>query len=77
MMSMYHDLLEIHRRPACFECYTAPELWTDKHTSSSMLALHLDGSIDVSSRNTELLDRSAAWIISRFGLGEGGQTAYI
>jgi 2-polyprenyl-3-methyl-5-hydroxy-6-metoxy-1,4-benzoquinol methylase len=34
-----------------------------------MLACHLDGSSDVSSRNTAFIDRSAAWITARFGLG--------
>lgn len=33
-----------------------------------MLALHLDSSVDMASRKSEFLDRSAAWIISRFGL---------
>jgi 2-polyprenyl-3-methyl-5-hydroxy-6-metoxy-1,4-benzoquinol methylase len=72
---VYRDLQEINRRPACFEHYTAAELWTDRHTSSRMLAFHLNGSLDVSSRRTEFIDRSAAWIISRFGLAEGTAVA--
>jgi SAM-dependent methyltransferase len=68
---MYRHLREINRRPACFEQYTAADLWTDEHTSSKMRAFHLNGSIDVSSRKTEFIDRSAAWIISRFDLAEG------
>jgi 2-polyprenyl-3-methyl-5-hydroxy-6-metoxy-1,4-benzoquinol methylase len=71
----YPHLREINRRPACFEHYTAADLWTDEHTSSKMLAFHLDGSIDVSSRKTEFIDRSAAWLISRFGLAEGRAVA--
>jgi len=74
-VTMYDELEEIHRRPACFSQYTAAELWTDEHVSSKMLALHLDGAVDVSSRKTEFIDRSAAWIISRFGLGEGKAAA--
>jgi SAM-dependent methyltransferase len=35
-----------------------------------MLAFHIDGSIDVSSRNTEFIDRSVRWIVSRFDLDE-------
>jgi SAM-dependent methyltransferase len=72
---MYRDLEEINRRPACFGHYTAADLWTDEHTSSKMLAFHLNGSIDVSSRKTEFIDRSAAWMISRFGLAEGKAVA--
>jgi 2-polyprenyl-3-methyl-5-hydroxy-6-metoxy-1,4-benzoquinol methylase len=72
---MYRHLREINHRPRPFEHYSAAELWTDEHTSSEMLAYHLDGSVDVSSRKTEFIDRSAAWIISRFGLGEGKSVA--
>jgi SAM-dependent methyltransferase len=64
-------LREINRRPACFEHYTAADLWTDEHTSSKMLAFHLHGSTDVSSRKTEFIDRSVAWLIACFGLAEG------
>ncbi|MDJ0761441.1 MAG: methyltransferase domain-containing protein [Myxococcota bacterium] len=68
---MYQDLEEINRRPTPFSCYTAADLWTDRHTSSKMLAYHLDGTIDISSRKTAFIDRSAAWIASRFELGKG------
>lgn len=67
-MNIYAQLQEINRRPAPFEQYTAAELWTDEHTSSRMLDHHLDGSSDVSSRNTEFIERSVAWIVRRFGL---------
>jgi SAM-dependent methyltransferase len=72
---MYKDLVEINRRPACFGHYTAAELWTDEHTSARMLAFHLDGTLDVSSRKTTFIDRSAAFIVSRFGLGRGKAVA--
>ncbi len=72
---MYRELQEINRRPAPFEHYTAPDLWTDEHTSARMLALHLDGTVDVASRKTAFIERSAAWIVSRFGLGEGRRVA--
>ena len=68
--NMYLQLQEINRRPAPFEHYTGAELWTDEHTSSRMLNHHLNGSSDVSSRNTEFIEKSAAWIIRRFGLAE-------
>jgi cyclopropane fatty-acyl-phospholipid synthase-like methyltransferase len=71
MTGIYQSLREINRRPTCFERTTAADLWTDEHISSRMLALHLDGSVDVSSRRTDFLDRSAAWMIDRFGLGPG------
>jgi 2-polyprenyl-3-methyl-5-hydroxy-6-metoxy-1,4-benzoquinol methylase len=72
---MYRDLEEIHSRPEPFSCYTAAELWTDDHTSKKMLEFHLDGSIDVSSRKTDFIDRSAAWIANRFTLSAGKSVA--
>ena len=74
-MSTYLRLREINRRPAPFEHYTAAELWTDEHTSSKMLEHHLDGSIDVSSRNAKFIERSVAWIVRRFGLAENKSVA--
>jgi 2-polyprenyl-3-methyl-5-hydroxy-6-metoxy-1,4-benzoquinol methylase len=70
-VSLHSRLREINRRPAPFERYTAPELWTDEHISSQMLGHHLDGSSDVSSRRTEFIERSAAWIVQHFGLSRG------
>ena len=51
-----------------FSVYTARELWTDEHISARMLAYHLDGTVDISSRKTEFIDRSVTWIATRFGL---------
>ena len=72
---MFRQLQEINRRPAPFEHYTAADLWTDEHTSAKMLQYHLDGSVDLSSRKTDFLDRSARWIIDRFSLAEGRRVA--
>ena len=72
---MYRELQDINKRPACFELYTAADLWTDEHTSSRMLQFHLNGSIDVASRKMAFIDRSVAWMVSRFGLGEGKAVA--
>jgi len=74
-MPLYLQLQEVNRRPAPFEHYTADELWTDEHTSSRMLHHHLDRSSDVSSRNTEFIEKSAAWIVRRFGLAEDRSVA--
>jgi len=74
-VSLYSQLQEIRRRPAPFERYTAPELWTDEHVSSRMLAHHLDGTSDVSSRRTEFIEESAAWIVRHFSLSEGASVA--
>jgi SAM-dependent methyltransferase len=65
---IFPDLESIHSRPKPFEFYTAEDLWTDEHTSARMLAHHLDGDVDISSRRTAFIDRSAEWIHSRFGL---------
>ncbi len=67
---MFQQLQEISHRPASFEHYTAADLWTDPYTSSKMLEYHLNGSVDLSSRKAEFIDRSADWIVSRFGLNE-------
>ena len=72
---MYRELKEIHSRPEPFSCYTAGELWTDEYTSERMLEFHLDGSIDVSSRKTDFIDRSAAWISDHFELSPGRSIA--
>ena len=56
-------------RPAPFSRYTAEELWTDDHTSARMLAFHLDATGDIASRNAAFIDRSVAWIVSRFAVG--------
>ena len=72
---MFRQLQEINTRPAPFEYYTAADLWTDKHTSSRMLAFHLNGSIDISSRKMNFIDKSARWITSRFGLNQNKSVA--
>ena len=72
---MFKELREINSRPAPFEFYTADELWTNKHTAEQMLQYHLNESIDVSSRKAEFIDRSVAWIASRFGLDNTTEVA--
>ena len=72
---MFKELKEINSRPAPFEFYTADELWTNKHTAEQMLQYHLNESIDVSSRKAEFIDRSVAWIASRFGLDNTTEVA--
>jgi len=72
---MFRQLQEINARPAPFEHYTAADLWTDEHTSKRMLAYHLDGSSDFSSRRHDFIDRSVRWIVSRFELDETKRVA--
>ncbi len=74
-MDLFRQLEEINRRPACFARYTAADLWTDEYTSAQMLSFHLDGAVDISSRKTVFIERSAAWMIARFGLGAGKAVA--
>ncbi len=40
-----------------------------------MLAWHLDGANDISSRNVQFIGRSIEWIASRFGVGTGTRVA--
>jgi SAM-dependent methyltransferase len=71
--SLYSLLESASRKPRPFSVYTASELWTDEHTSGQMLAFHLDGEIDVSSRRTEFIDTSVRWMTEHFGLTESSR----
>jgi len=72
---MFEKLEEINARPKPFEFYTASDLWADDYTSKQMLSFHLNGEIDVSSRNTAFIDRSVEWIVSHFKIGKGAKIA--
>ncbi len=72
---MFEELEQINRRPRPFESYTAGDLWTDGYTSERMLSFHLNGDIDVSSRNTPFINRSVDWIASHFKVGAGFKIA--
>ncbi len=72
---MFEDLEKINTRPEPFEFYTASDLWTDEYTSEQMLTYHLNGKIDVSSRNAAFIDQSVEWIASRFNVGSGTKIA--
>jgi SAM-dependent methyltransferase len=72
----FFEMLEdINSRPKPFEYYTAGDLWTDEHTSQQMLSYHINGDTDVSSRKTDFINRSVAWIASRFYIGNGARIA--
>ncbi len=72
---MFEELARIHARPAPFEHYTASDLWTNEHTSAQMLKYHLNEQVDLSSRNHAFIERSVAWIVSRFAVGPGTRIA--
>jgi 2-polyprenyl-3-methyl-5-hydroxy-6-metoxy-1,4-benzoquinol methylase len=72
---MFKELESINERPAPFQFYTASDLWTDEHTSKQMLSFHLNGAIDVSSRNAEFITRSVDWIATEFNIGRGYKIA--
>lgn len=71
--SLFSALESINEKPNPFSVYTARELWTDEHTSEQMLALHLDGKIDVSSRRTSFIDSSVRWMSEHFVLSESSR----
>lgn len=75
MNSFFEELTQINKRPCPFEYYTADELWTDDHTADQMLDYHLNGSIDLSSRNSTFIESSIKWIASRFGLNQQSKVA--
>jgi 2-polyprenyl-3-methyl-5-hydroxy-6-metoxy-1,4-benzoquinol methylase len=54
---------------------TTRELWTDEYISKQMLSFHLNGEIDVASRNAAFIDRSVEWISSCFHVGPGTRIA--
>lgn len=66
---MFDQLNRINQKPAPFSVYTAETLWTDPYLSAKMLQYHLNGAVDLASRSTAFLDRSAAWITEQFALG--------
>jgi 2-polyprenyl-3-methyl-5-hydroxy-6-metoxy-1,4-benzoquinol methylase len=68
---IYEILEQINARPRAFEFYTAAELWTDEHTSSQMLALHLSENIDAASRKGKFIDKSVEWLANRFSIQPG------
>lgn len=68
---LYDALARIDRRPEPFSRYTAEILWNDPHISERMLAFHLDEEAAPASRPAAFINRSAEWIISRFGLEDG------
>ena len=72
---MFEELERINTRPNPFEFYTASDLWTDEHTSEQMLTFHLNGDIDVSSRNAEFINRSVEWMASNLNIGAGTKIA--
>ena len=71
--SLFCVLESANKKPAVFSVYTAKELWTDEHTSEQMLAYHLNGEIDVSSRRTSFIDDSVRWMTECFDLSESGR----
>jgi 2-polyprenyl-3-methyl-5-hydroxy-6-metoxy-1,4-benzoquinol methylase len=72
---VFKELERINERPEPFQFYTANDLWTDDHTSAQMLSCHLNAGIDLSSRNAQFINRSVAWIASRFDIGRNSKIA--
>ncbi len=71
--SLFSALESANEKPRPFSVYTASELWSDEHTSKQMLAFHLNGEIDVSSRRTGFIDASVRWMEERFELSHGSR----
>lgn len=68
---MFETLMRATARPQPFAQYTTPELWNDPHVSRRMLDLHLDPDAELASRPAGFVERSAAWVVSRFRLRPG------
>lgn len=69
--TLFSDLERINARPKPFEFYTASDLWTDEHTSAQMLAFHLNGDVDISSRRRSFIEQSVDWLVSRLEIRQG------
>ena len=70
---MFNELKKINERPEPFAYITTEVLWNDPHISKHMLAAHLKEDVDLASRKMAFIEKSVAWIVSRFSLGEGMQ----
>ena len=68
---MFNELKKINERPEVFEFITTEVLWNDPHISKQMLETHLKEDIDLASRKKAFIEKSVAWIASRFSVGEG------
>ena len=73
MADLYEQLERINRRPELYACRTIEELWTDPHISEQMLRYHLDPAVDAASRSAEIIERSVAWMVGAFALGDGAR----
>ncbi|MBM3496147.1 MAG: class I SAM-dependent methyltransferase [Armatimonadetes bacterium] len=69
--ALFDALRRIAERPAPFETYDSPTLWTDPHISRMMLDAHLDSSSDAASFPAERIDACAAWITRHFRIRQG------
>ena len=70
MDTIFNALDAIQSRPQPFEIYSASDLWTDEYVSKQMLTFHLNGDVDLSSRNARFIRQSVDWIASHFGPAE-------
>lgn len=75
MPDLFSRLSAVTARPALYSTLTTPDLWTDPHVSGRMLAAHLDPDVDLSTYRAEFRERVLAWLVGRFGVGEGTSVA--
>ena len=68
---MFETLKKINEKPKPFSVYTVDKLWTDEHVAQQMLAYHLNEEVDAASRNSKFIEKSVAWMVSKFNLGPG------
>ncbi len=66
---MFKELKNINKRPEPYQCYTASDLWTNKHTSKKMLEYHLNEEVEAASRKKSFIEQSVKWIASHFNVG--------
>ena len=64
------ELLRCQEKPPVF-APGEPDFWTDPHIAQQLLAVHLDPTTDLASRQPEVIERSVAWIVQTLGLKPG------
>lgn len=68
---MFNELEALTARPVPFCVTTTELLWADPHVSEHMLRHHLDGTVNISSRTTDFINRSIDWLTDTIGVGVG------
>ena len=65
---MLNQLLKYSVKPRLYASGTA-FMWTDPHISKQLLAVHLNGDVDLASRSTPVIDGTVGWVLKNAPAG--------